>query len=156
MVAKFQNKSKGIGYAGEFCYISDPRMVGFVFAFSIALVLFVNLALFILVVVKVSRLPTVKSEVKRQRNTLAIYAELSTITGATWIFGFLHSFTQVVALEYIHTILNATQGMFLFVSFVCNRRVLCMYIKKLSGVQATFSEALSRGQKHITVKTNKF
>ena len=158
MVAKFKNKSKGIGYAGEFSYITDPRMVGLVFAIPIALVLFVNLALFIVVVVKVSRLPTVKSEVKRQRNTLAIYAKLSTITGATWIFGFLHSFTQVVALEYIHTILNATQGVFLFVSFVCNKRVLCMYIKKLSSlrVKATFSEALSRRQKHITVNANTF
>ena len=65
-------------------------------------------------------------------------------------------FTQVVALEYIHTILNATQNMFLFVSFICNRRVLYMYIKKLSGVKATFSEALSRRQKHSTVKINTF
>ena len=68
----------------------------------------------------------------------------------------LSLFTQVVALEYIHTILNATQGVFLFVSFVCNRRVLCMYIKKLIGVKVTLSEALSRRQKHITVKTNTF
>ena len=43
--------------------------------------------------------------------------------GITWVFGFISAFTDEFVVEVIFVVLNALQGLFLFVSFVCNRSV---------------------------------
>lgn len=127
---------KGMGYGGTLCYITDYRMVGYVFAVPVGCVILLNLATFILVVVKIIRMPTIKSDTKHTRNYFAIYAKLSTITGITWIFGFIYFFTESEAVEYIFIIFNATQGVFIFVSFICNKRVLDMYRNTIQTIKS--------------------
>ena len=58
--------------------------------------------------------------------------------GFTWIFGYIAAFTDVEALWYIYIILNSLQGVFIFISFICNRRVGLLWSKKLklSGLTA--------------------
>ena len=53
--------------------------------------------------------------------------KMSTLTGVGWIFGFLGILTNVEVFEYLFIVANATQGLFLMVSFVCNRRVLMLF-----------------------------
>ena len=50
--------------------------------------------------------------------------------GFTWIFGFLSAFTDEVAIDFVFVILTSLQGVFLFVSFVCNKRVFNELKKK--------------------------
>lgn len=50
---------------------------------------------------------------------LIIYIKITCITGITWIFGFVYQWTLIDVLSYIFIILNASQGMFIFLSFGC-------------------------------------
>ena len=144
---------EGIGYGGTYCYITAPTMVGYTLVIPIGAVIVINLTLFVLVIIKVARMPTVQSDIKYTRNWMLVYAKLSTITGATWIVGFLYYFKELVVLEYVHILLNGSQGVFLFLSFICNRRVLFMYQKKLQVMKKTFSEATSSRQNTYSAET---
>ena len=57
--------------------------------------------------------------------------QIATLMGFTWIFGYIAAFTGVVALWYIYIILNSLQGLFIFISFICNRRVGLLWSAKL-------------------------
>ena len=133
----------GIGYGGKVCYITDYRMVGYVFAVPVGVIVVVNLALFIAVVIKMWRLPAVNSETKHTRNYFAIYAKLSTLTGITWAFGFAHAFTGITALEYVFIIFNASQGTFISLAFVFNKRVIHLYRNLLGRTKTCLSRRLS-------------
>ena len=131
-----------IGYGGEKCFITEHYMIAYMFAIPVGLAIVSNMVMFIIVVVKICRTPTVKSDTQHTRNVFAVYAKLSTITGITWLFGFIYTFTKIEALEYIFIIVNATQGLFIFLAFVCNRRVFRMYSYKFSHLKSGFSRSM--------------
>ena len=62
--------------------------------------------------------------VKNQDSHFTIYVWLFIIMGITWISGFISAFTDELAVQIIFVILNSLQGLFLFISFVCNKAVL--------------------------------
>ncbi|XP_053391963.1 latrophilin-like protein LAT-2 [Mercenaria mercenaria] len=117
-----------IGYGGSMCYINKDYMVAYLFALPVAVIVSINIILFIIVTFQMKMSPKVQND-KNERNLLYIYARLSTLTGGTWIFGFFSYFFNVVALDVIFIILNATQGIFLFIAFVANRRTLSLLRK---------------------------
>ena len=53
-----------------------------------------------------------------------IYVRLFILMGITWIFGFISAFTDEIIIDFIFVILTSLQGLFLSISFVCNKRVL--------------------------------
>ena len=57
--------------------------------------------------------------------------QIASLMGFTWIFGYIAAFTDVEALWYIYIILNSLQGVFIFISFICNRQVGLLWSKKL-------------------------
>ncbi|XP_063412610.1 uncharacterized protein LOC134695316 [Mytilus trossulus] len=57
----------------------------------------------------------------------------------TWFFGFLHQWTLIDALSYVFIILNASQGLFIFLSFGCNGFVRSRLRVKLFGQEAESS-----------------
>ena len=130
IVSVYHPNYDGVGYGGTICYIKDYKMVGCMFAIPVGIIVILNLALFNIVVMKICRTPIVKSETKSTRNLFAIYAKISTITGVSWLFGFIYIFTEIQTMEYLFIIFNAAQGVFVFLAFVCNKRVVGMYRRK--------------------------
>ena len=66
------------------------------------------------------------------------YARLSTLIGVTWIFGFINLLIRHDILEYLFIVLNASQGVFIMIAFVLNKRVCslcCMEPKNIASVQ---------------------
>ncbi|KAH3790252.1 hypothetical protein DPMN_168452 [Dreissena polymorpha] len=112
-----------IGYAGRICYIASQAMVVYFFAVPVFCIVIVNLILFTVVVINIKRSSLSQRGGKNHRNLLTIYIKMSILTGCTWIFGFVYMFTGIVWMEFVFIILNSLQGFFLFVAFVCNRRV---------------------------------
>ncbi|XP_053390679.1 uncharacterized protein LOC128553521 [Mercenaria mercenaria] len=129
VVAAVQSEGEDIGYGGATCYIKDPANVLFLVALPVAIVVFANIFMFCVVVFKIHKHPTLSSSNPKERHNITIFAKLSTITGMTWIFGFIYIFTQVETFAYIFVILNAGQGVFIMLSFVCNRRVISLLCK---------------------------
>lgn len=129
MVALFEGSVSTIGYGGVLCYISDNRMITYVFVVPVGMLVLFNISLYILVVMKIKRTPKVQSDNKPlvERNYFKIYIKLSTLTGGTWLFGFVYLLWQIDAVEYIFIILHASQGVLLFFSFMFNSRSLKLY-----------------------------
>ncbi|KAL3864229.1 hypothetical protein ACJMK2_005933 [Sinanodonta woodiana] len=112
-----------IGYGPDICYISNVKMVGFTFALPVGFVVVSNLLMFLVVIVKLRSLPSVEKNVEHNRNNAVIFVKLSSLTGITWIFGFLYVWTNEIVLSYFFIILNASVGIFIMVSFTLNKRV---------------------------------
>ncbi|KAL5008185.1 hypothetical protein ScPMuIL_013766 [Solemya velum] len=117
------------GYGGPVCYISTSKMIGFTFALPVGFVVISNIVMFFVVIWSIHGMPEVQKNAKNERNNLVIYIKLSTVTGAAWIFGFVYQWTGSTALVYIFIVLNCCQGIFIMLSFICNRRVMKLYSK---------------------------
>ena len=132
------------GYGAVSCYISSERMIGYTFGIPLTVVIVANLLMFLWTVYQLLRMPEIQKDVKNKRNDVIIFAKLSTLTGFSWIFGFIFSWTGVKVFSYLFIVLNASQGVFLFLSFVCNQRVLTMYKNRSFGVTSTSGSFRSR------------
>ena len=140
VVSLISSDGTHFGYGKSTCYISSEKMVGFTFGVPVGIVIISNFIMFAFFIYKIKTAPSVSKDVKNERNDIIIFAKLSTLTGFTWIFGFIYSWTDVEVFSYLFIILNATQGVFLFLSFVCNKRVLTMYKNRSFG-ETSSSEA---------------
>ena len=119
------------GYGGRLCYLSSPIMQLITFVIPSALTLLVNGAMFSYVVYEIGKVGSATTMLNKERNYLQVYVRLSALTGLTWTFGFLQIVLKTEILEFIFIILNASQGVFIMVAFVLNKRVLLLYCKTL-------------------------
>ncbi|XP_072034131.1 uncharacterized protein [Amphiura filiformis] len=120
------------------CWISDGTANLLTFGVPAAIFLLFNAILFGHTVAGIrsakratARIRQDTSKLKRTTNELLIYIKIASLMGFTWIFGYVAAFTGVEALWYIYIILNSLQGVFIFISFMCNRRVGLLWSKKL-------------------------
>ena len=116
-----------IGYGYKVCYINLQKNVIYTFLIPVCLVIVSNFAMYVMVIIHI-RNSTIDRNVQNDRNELVIFVKLSTITGMTWIFGIIYSFTDNVVFSYVFIVLNASQGVFLFFAFIVNKRVLGMIL----------------------------
>ena len=126
------------GYGGNLCYITSPMMHLYTFVIPFALAIIVNLGLFGFVILKINQSRIASRELHGERSYFGAYVRLSTLTGLTWIFGYLYVFLKDETLEYLFIICNASQGVFIMVAFIVNRRVFNL-VRKRSGIQKTES-----------------
>ena len=129
VVSLASSSGQNIGYGGSICYLSSRTLQLITFAVPSAAIVICNILLFGFVVFKIKKFSTSSANLKQERNYLEKYARLSTLTGLTWVFGFLQLILRFETLEYVFILLNASQGVFILVAFVLNRRVLSLCIK---------------------------
>ncbi|KAL3832443.1 hypothetical protein ACJMK2_024085 [Sinanodonta woodiana] len=77
---------------------------------------------------KICSSPIIESNSGDKRN-LFIYVKLSTITGIAWPLQVIDAQMELSAFSFFVTFLNALQGMFIFASYICNRRVWKLYLE---------------------------
>jgi len=117
-------KDDTIGYGGNSCYIQRADFILYFVVVPVAIAVVANIVMFVMVIVKVSGLPEMEVGSRtKDRNNMIIFVKLSTITGITWIFGFLHLVIGVSVSEFLYVIFNASQGVFIMTSFVVKQRV---------------------------------
>ncbi|XP_060564907.1 uncharacterized protein LOC132724110 [Ruditapes philippinarum] len=142
IVSQISSDGLDIGYGGTLCYISQGHMVAFLFALPVAVIILLNIILFTIVILQMRKTSKVQNDTNRQQ-FLHIYAKLSTLTGCTWVFGFCNYFLNIAAFDYIFIILNASQGVFLFIAFVANRRTLKSILTGKDHEQTVNKSAMS-------------
>ncbi|XP_059168687.1 adhesion G protein-coupled receptor E3-like [Physella acuta] len=92
------------------------------------LVVVCNLVFFTITVVKIHSVALLQSNDRREdRKNLFVYAKLSSMTGAFWVLGVIDGAVDVSALRYVSIVLNGLQGVFIFISYVCSRKVYKLY-----------------------------
>jgi hypothetical protein len=98
----------------------------------------VNAVLFLITVTSIHRVSgSIKSWERhsgknKAAHELWMYARMCTVMGFVWVFGLASSSTDIMTIPglivtYIYAILNALEGLFIFVAFTCNRRVAMLY-----------------------------
>ncbi|KAK3589600.1 hypothetical protein CHS0354_043061 [Potamilus streckersoni] len=71
--------------------------------------------------------PSIPSNSRNKRN-FCMYVKLSTIAGIAWLFQIIDGLLELSVFSFFVTFANALQGMFIFVSYICNRRVWKLYM----------------------------
>ena len=122
-VSLAESGGQTIGYGGSICYMSSSLMHLITFLLPSAALLISNIVMFVIVIF---RIHASTADLNLERSYLLVYARLSSLTGITWVLGFMQILIQTQILEYLFIIFNASQGVFIMVAFVLNRRVCSM------------------------------
>ena len=130
IVSLARSHGQEVGYGETFCYLSSSLMQVVTFLIPLAVLLIVNFLLFAVVVFKINRISTATSKVKKEKSYLLVYARLSSLTGITWIVGFLQLIFNHEIFEYLFIIFNASQGIFIMIAFVLNKRICSFFCRK--------------------------
>lgn len=85
-----------------------------------------NIFFYILTAYNIYSTPNVENKTGNRMH-YSVYIKLFSITGLSWLLQITDMFLEMSLFTYIVAILNGLQGLFIFVSYVCNRRVLKMY-----------------------------
>ena len=129
------------GYGGPNCYITKALVRIVMFAVPLGCTVLANVAMFVFTIMRMGRGQAMEGT-RRQRNSLLLYTKLSVFTGLTWLLGFLHTALGSVVLMYVFAVLQGCQGLFIFLAFMANRRVLAMLKEKAcqkGSAKGTFS-----------------
>ena len=113
-------------FGGTRCWFTQRIALMTYFGLPIALSIVTNSVFYVYTAINLrNAFKDANCRAKKQReHHFIVYVRLFVLMGFTWIFGFLSAFIDRVAIDFIFVILTSLQGVFLFISFVCNKRVL--------------------------------
>ncbi|CAC5407114.1 unnamed protein product [Mytilus coruscus] len=129
VIIRFIANDRDVGYGGMICFISQPISIIVTFVVPVTLVCVSNILFFVITSVKIATRPKFRTEhsTKIDRVYFTVYLKLFSITGISWILQIIDSFLMTSTFSLIVSVLNALQGVFIFISFTCNNRVLALY-----------------------------
>ena len=142
---EFSGKSL-MGYgAGNICFVAKFWANLFSFVVPVGFILLLNTILLILTVRSIHKTQekarkslSKNSSCKNNKLHFTLMTlKLTTLTGLGWIFAFIANLLQSPALTYLSIALISLQGLFVFVGFVCTKRVCKLYREKLQRVKVT-------------------
>ena len=116
-----------IGYGEHLCYISTEMGLLISFVIPLGVIVLANLCFLSVTVWRISHAPKIDGSKSADRSNVLIYIKMSTLTGLCWIFGFLRILTGAGVFEVLFIVANASQGLFIMISFICNRRVMNLF-----------------------------
>ena len=118
-------------FGGSRCWYTQRYAMLIYFGVPIALSIILNITLYIWTSINLHKaFKSGTHVIKTKKYHFEIYVRLFILMGITWIFGFISAFTDEIVIDFIFVILTSLQGLFLFISFVCNKRVLSEIRKK--------------------------
>ena len=123
----FGDENIGYGHAGQpVCYISSIHGRLITFVTPAGAIVLSNIVFLVVTVWRISRTPLPEGSNSTDRNNVLIYIKMSTLTGSCWLFSLFRILTGAYVFEILFILTNASQGLFLMLSFVCNKRVLTL------------------------------
>ena len=126
LVSLVTSEMVSYGYGKPHCFIVDRTLFVVTLLVPLILVCTSNVFFFAVTAWRITKIPEVRKS-GSDRSDFLICVKLFTLTGLTWVLQVFDSFLGVSVLTYIATVCNGLQGLFIFLSYVCNQRVLDMY-----------------------------
>jgi hypothetical protein len=117
LVSRFFYLDQTWGYSASSCYISNLYLNIFTFSLPVAIMIILNMFMFFIITREIRTKKNIPVSSTKERHQLRIYFKLSSITGVTWLFGYLYQVFPLQVLLYLHIIFTGSQGLFLFFSF---------------------------------------
>ncbi|XP_059152071.1 adhesion G protein-coupled receptor E3-like [Physella acuta] len=124
------------GYGETSCYMDNTFLVGLSLVGPLAVIITCNLSFFLTTVCIIHKTRRMQSAMYSSSDLVKdvfIYAKLSTITGAFWTLAVVAEALDVTALRFISIVINGLQGVFIFLSYTCNKRVLDLIVMFVYG-----------------------
>ncbi|KAL3832447.1 hypothetical protein ACJMK2_024089 [Sinanodonta woodiana] len=122
------SNGENIGYGGERCFLNNQYSIIVAFIIPTVTMFVSNAVFFAIAFHKIRSSPIIESNSGDKRNFF-MYVKLSTITGIAWPLQVIDGMLELSAFSFFVTFVNALQGMFIFASYICNRRVWNLYIE---------------------------
>ncbi|XP_046364808.2 uncharacterized protein LOC124141001 [Haliotis rufescens] len=111
------------GYGTSICYVSNFLSVLLAVGVPVAIIMAINGGLFVTTALTMRKLAKEQQELKSKKSSISLYAQLSILTGITWFFALVSVLVDSEVYKYIFVILCVVKGVYIFVSFVCTKRV---------------------------------
>ncbi|KAH9512880.1 hypothetical protein Btru_036865 [Bulinus truncatus] len=147
-------RSNTLGYGQYRCFLDTSLLVGVTLIGPAVFISVSNTVFFVLVVYQVYRvgqLVNKDTSKSKDHHHLLVYIKLSSLTGASWVIATIADFTRQEFLTYIHLVLNGLQGLFIFLSFTANKKVLHLYLNWLGQPHKTVT---STSRRTVTEKSS--
>jgi hypothetical protein len=116
--------SDRFGYGGSHCFLVSSWALLLLFILPLALQIVFNIVMFSITYHHIRTTPRVQSS--QQRDEFAIFFKLFLLTGISWILMIFDGFFEASAYSILATIINGSEGVFLFVSYACSKKVFVM------------------------------
>ncbi|KAK3087299.1 hypothetical protein FSP39_004377 [Pinctada imbricata] len=120
------------GYSTYNCFIKEKYVYISTFITPLVVACSCNLVCLIVTANKIRVVPKIQKN-KPDQVHFIVYLKLFVLTGMTWTFQIVDAFLMESVLTYISTFLNGCQGLLIFLTYVCNKRVLTLYKQLLLG-----------------------
>ncbi|CAG5125786.1 unnamed protein product [Candidula unifasciata] len=122
-----------LGYGKSACFVDSQIVLIIALVGPLCLVLLFNFIFFSITVIKIHKVRNlqIREFRKDDHNNLYIYIKLSSMTGIFWVLSVISEATDNDPLRFISIGLNGLHGVFIFLSFICNKSVLKLYLKLL-------------------------
>ena len=141
-------------FAQNLCWYNRRYALLMYFGVPIALCLIVNITLFILTSIQLRKaFLNSKAVSKQEQRNFQVYVRLFVLLGITWVIGFISPFIDHIVIHSLFVILNALQGLFLFIAFVCQKKIWAFLTMK-SYPHETSDSGSSGGTKYKTTTTD--
>ena len=157
-----ETHGQDLGYGKRSCYLDSALLVGVATILPLGLVTICNIVFFAAAVFNIYSVRKLQaSDSAKAENTkhLFVYIRLSTLTGVCWTVALVAEAADNDPLRFIYIVLNGLQGVFIFLSYMCNRRVLLLYTgvdtgrKDTSSAASTATRSYRRHSTEITSST---
>ena len=136
------------------CYIHYPLMVLVTMALPANIIVISNIIMFLIISMKIRNSSKIQKHTQNERNYFMIYVRLSTITGITWLSSIPMLLTGSPVFAYIFVVLNCCQGIFIFIAFICNRRVVNLYRKMIASAGSAITSNSDTNENTFTLPSS--
>ncbi|XP_035828062.1 uncharacterized protein LOC101850279 [Aplysia californica] len=150
----YASNGRSFGYGERVCYLNSFFLVGVAFLLPLSLILVINLTLFAMTVFTISRIEDVKREAGQERRNIHVYARLSSLTGLCWLLALLAEIPGLQVLRCVSVLVNGSQGVVIFLSYACNRRVIRMWKHLLKNRKGGLSRQFTDTSRQGTMSTS--
>lgn len=140
VVINFCTENYLIGYGhSHICFITNYKANLIAFAIPVAAILLFNMACLVTTLLLICKARSQTKSVlrpnsNRRRGHISIIImtlKLSFLLGMSWVFGLLGRLTRSVPLLYVYIFCSSFQGVFIFIAFCVNSKVLSFYRSKI-------------------------
>ncbi|MEW8545687.1 MAG: Mth family G-protein coupled receptor [Candidatus Thiodiazotropha sp.] len=126
------SKGEFTGYGKFACFISDIYTIVFTFIVPATMIFVTNFAFFAIAFHAIRTSPRIGTASKNRREFF-MYLKLCTLTGIAWPLQVIDGLLPLTAFSFVAVFINALQGVYIFVSYVCNKRVLKLFATLWAG-----------------------
>ncbi|KAL3882097.1 hypothetical protein ACJMK2_028468 [Sinanodonta woodiana] len=120
------SEGRNVGYGGHVCFLSDSLTIAIAFLLPVTCLSVSNIVFLSLTFHAIRKTPKVRRR-QNDRRRFIIYVKLCAITGVAWPLMIVDASLSLSVFSFFATFVNALQGVFIFISYVCNKRVYELY-----------------------------